>query len=32
VTTGTDGVVPLERIGRVELPGLGALDGWWLTV
>lgn len=30
LTTGTDGVVPLERIGRVDLPGLGSLDVWWL--
>jgi uncharacterized protein len=29
--SGTDGVVPLERIGRVELPGLGSLDVWWLA-
>jgi uncharacterized protein (DUF1684 family) len=32
VATGTDGVVPLERIGRVDLPGLGALDVWWTGV
>lgn len=30
VPTGTDGVVPFDRIGRVELPDLGALDVWWL--
>ncbi|WP_216843568.1 DUF1684 domain-containing protein [Phytoactinopolyspora alkaliphila] len=29
VTTGTDGVVPFDRIGRVRLP-LGDLDVWWL--
>ena len=29
--TDTDGVVPLERVGRVELPGLGALDAWWVA-
>jgi uncharacterized protein len=28
--TATDGVVPFERIGRIELPGLGSLDVWWL--
>ncbi|MGI8524067.1 MAG: DUF1684 domain-containing protein [Nocardioides sp.] len=28
--TGTDGEVPFERIGRLELPGLGELDVWWL--
>jgi uncharacterized protein (DUF1684 family) len=22
-------VIPFERIGRVELPGLGSLDVWW---
>ncbi|WP_084103575.1 DUF1684 domain-containing protein [Demequina sp. NBRC 110056] len=30
VPTPTDGVVPFERIGRVELPELGGLDVWWL--
>ena len=30
VATGTDGVVGLERCGRVELPGLGGLDVWWV--
>jgi uncharacterized protein (DUF1684 family) len=30
VPTTTDGVVPFERIGRVELGGLGGLDVWWL--
>jgi uncharacterized protein (DUF1684 family) len=30
VPTGTDGVVPFDRVGRVELPGLGTLDVWWL--
>jgi uncharacterized protein (DUF1684 family) len=29
-TTATDGVVPFERIGRVDIPGLGSLDVWWL--
>lgn len=32
VRTGTDGVVPLERIGRVVLPHLGTLDIWWVAV
>jgi uncharacterized protein (DUF1684 family) len=31
VPTGTDGVVPFERVGAVELPGLGRLDVWWLA-
>jgi len=31
VPTGTDGVVPFERIGRVQLGALGALDVWWLA-
>ena len=30
VPTASDGVVPFERVGRVELPGLGELDVWWL--
>ncbi|MFV0634665.1 DUF1684 domain-containing protein [Demequina sp.] len=30
VPTPTDGLVPFERIGKVELPGLGTLDVWWL--
>ena len=30
VPTSTDGVVPFERIGRVELDALGSLDVWWL--
>jgi hypothetical protein len=30
VATGTDGVVPFDRLGLVELPGLGTLDVWWL--
>ena len=29
--TGTDGVVPFERIGRVEVPDAGTLDVWRLT-
>lgn len=31
VVTGTDGTVGLERSGRIELPGLGRLDVWWLA-
>ncbi|HET6651741.1 MAG TPA: DUF1684 domain-containing protein, partial [Nocardioides sp.] len=31
VTSGTDGVVPFERVGLVELPGVGSLDVWWLA-
>ena len=30
VPTGTDGIVPFDRIGQVDLPGLGSLDVWWL--
>ncbi|KJL22098.1 hypothetical protein RN51_01977 [Microbacterium oxydans] len=29
--TGTDGIVPFERIGRVEVPAAGTLDVWRLT-
>ncbi len=28
--TAADGVVPLERIGRVVLGGLGSVDVWWI--
>ncbi|WP_375401707.1 DUF1684 domain-containing protein [uncultured Amnibacterium sp.] len=31
VPTGTDGVVPFERIGVVRLGDLGTLDVWWLA-
>lgn len=31
VATGTDGMVPFERVGLVTLPGLGTLDVWWLA-
>jgi uncharacterized protein (DUF1684 family) len=31
VETGTDGLVPFERIGRVEMPGVGSLDVWRLA-
>jgi uncharacterized protein (DUF1684 family) len=30
VPTGTDGVVPFDRIGLVRLDGVGTLDVWWL--
>jgi uncharacterized protein (DUF1684 family) len=30
IATGTDGVVPFERIGQVQLDGVGTLDVWWL--
>ena len=30
VATGSDGVVPFDRIGRAHLPGGGDLDVWWL--
>ena len=29
--TGTDGLVPFERIGLVEIPDVGSLDVWRLT-
>ncbi|WP_314505111.1 DUF1684 domain-containing protein [uncultured Microbacterium sp.] len=29
--TGTDGIVPFERIGKVEIPDAGTLDVWRLT-
>lgn len=31
VETGTDGAVPFERLGLVEVPGVGALDVWRLA-
>jgi uncharacterized protein (DUF1684 family) len=31
VQTGTDGVVPFERLGVVALPGIGELDVWRLA-
>jgi uncharacterized protein len=31
IPTATDGVVPFERFGRLSLPGVGALDVWWLA-
>ncbi len=30
VPTGTDGVVPFDRLGVAELPAVGSLDVWWL--
>ena len=30
IPTGTDGVVPMDRIGRIEVAGIGSLDLWWL--
>jgi uncharacterized protein (DUF1684 family) len=30
IPTATDGTVPFQRIGRVRLGDLGALDVWWL--
>jgi uncharacterized protein (DUF1684 family) len=30
VPTATDGAVPFDRIGAVELEGIGRLDLWWL--
>ena len=32
VPTGTDGIVPLRRIGAVVLGDLGTLDVWWIAV
>ena len=31
VTSGTDGSVPFERLGVVEIPGVGSLDVWRLA-
>jgi uncharacterized protein (DUF1684 family) len=31
VETGTDGIVPFERVGRVEVPDVGSLDVWRLA-
>jgi uncharacterized protein (DUF1684 family) len=30
VPTGTDGIVPFDRVGVVRLDGVGTLDVWWL--
>ncbi|MGY1914772.1 DUF1684 domain-containing protein [Blastococcus sp. SYSU DS0973] len=32
VPTAADGVVPLDRIGVVTLPGVGRLDVWWVAL
>ncbi|TFV49431.1 DUF1684 domain-containing protein [Blastococcus sp. TF02A-35] len=32
VPTAADGVVPLDRIGAVDLPGVGRLDVWWVAL
>jgi uncharacterized protein len=29
--TGTDGTTTMERAGVLEVPGVGALDAWWLA-
>ncbi|MEU2201233.1 DUF1684 domain-containing protein [Isoptericola sp. NPDC019482] len=29
--TGADGTTTMERVGVLELPGVGALDAWWLA-
>lgn len=31
VLTAADGVVGLDLVGRIALPGLGGLDVWWVT-
>jgi hypothetical protein len=31
VETGTDGIVPFDRLGIVEIPGVGPLDVWRLA-
>jgi uncharacterized protein (DUF1684 family) len=31
IPTGTDGIVPFERLGQVRLAGVGELDVWWLA-
>jgi uncharacterized protein len=32
IPTAADGVVPLDRIGAVDLPGVGRLDVWWVAL
>jgi uncharacterized protein (DUF1684 family) len=31
LTSGTDGLVPFERVGIADVPGVGPLDVWWLA-
>jgi uncharacterized protein (DUF1684 family) len=31
VATGTDGLAAFDKVGTVQLPGLGSLDVWWLA-
>lgn len=31
VPTGSDGIVPFERVGVIDLPRVGPLDVWWLA-
>ena len=31
VVTGTDGMVPFERVGVADLPAVGDLDVWWVA-
>ncbi|MGF0116520.1 DUF1684 domain-containing protein [Promicromonospora sp. Marseille-Q5078] len=31
IDTGADGTTTMERVGVLELPGLGTLDAWWLS-
>ena len=31
ISTGTDGIVHLDRMGRIDLEGVGALDVWWVA-
>lgn len=31
IDTGADGTTTMERVGVLELPGLGTLDAWWLA-
>jgi len=31
IDTGADGTTTMERVGVLELPGVGTLDAWWLA-